>query len=634
MPEVHPAIADVTARMVERSKPTRELYLERLAARASEGPKRTKLSCGNLAHGFAACGTGDKANLKGDVVANLGIITAYNDMLSAHQPFETFPAVIKEAARDAGAVAQVAGGVPAMCDGVTQGQAGMELSLFSRDVIALAAGVGLSHDMFDSAVYLGVCDKIVPGLLIAAMTFGHLPAVFIPAGPMTSGMPNDEKARQRQLFAEGKISRKELLEAESASYHGPGTCTFYGTANSNQMLMEIMGLHIPGASFVNPNTPLRDALTREATRRALAITAMGNEYTPAGEMIDERSIVNGVIGLHATGGSTNHTIHLIAMAAAAGIKLTWEDISELSDAIPLLARIYPNGLADVNHFQAAGGLGFMIRELADAGLLHRDVRTVWGQGLDPYMIEPVLGGEEGIVERRPAPEKSGNEKVLAPVEKAFQPNGGLKMLAGNLGRGVIKISAVKPERHVIEAPARVFHDQNELLAAFKAGECNGDMVAVIRFQGPKANGMPELHKLTPCLGVLQDRGHAIAMVTDGRMSGASGKVPAAIHVTPEAIDGGPIAKVREGDMVRVDAINGTLEVLVDAAEFDARTPVTADLIGNTHGIGRELFETFRRMASRADEGASVFAPIPMPDGAGRTPAPTTVKVPMADDAFR
>ena len=634
--DVHSTIAAVTARMKERSKPARELYLERLAARAGEGPKRTKLSCGNLAHGFAACGTSDKANLKGDVVANLGIITAYNDMLSAHQPFETFPQVIKDAARETGAVAQVAGGVPAMCDGVTQGQAGMELSLFSRDVIALAAGVGLSHDMFDAAVYLGVCDKIVPGLLIAAMTFGHLPAVFIPAGPMTSGMPNDEKARQRQLYAEGKIGRAELLEAESASYHGPGTCTFYGTANSNQMLMEIMGLHIPGASFVNPGTPLREALTREATRRALAITALGNEYTPAGEMIDERSIVNGVIGLHATGGSTNHTIHLIAMAAAAGITLTWEDISDLSDAIPLLARIYPNGLADVNHFHAAGGLGFLIRELADSGLLHRDVRTVWGHGLDPYMIEPVLGAEDGTVARRPAPKRSGNDKVLAPVEKAFQPNGGLKMLSGNLGRGVIKVSAVKPERHVIEAPARIFHDQNELLAAFKDGACDRDMVAVIRFQGPKANGMPELHKLTPSLGVLQDRGHKIAMVTDGRMSGASGKVPAAIHVTPEAVDGGPIAKVRDGDMVRVDAVNGTLEVLVDAAEFDARAPVTADLIDNTHGIGRELFETFRRMASRADQGASAFAPIPTPseEPGTHTRPSRPVDVKMAEDAFR
>ncbi|QKV19297.1 phosphogluconate dehydratase [Oricola thermophila] len=605
MSDVQKAIADVTERIRERSRSSRETYLERLRARAAQGPKRSRLSCGNLAHGFAACGPSDKAELMGDEAPNLGIITAYNDMLSAHQPFERFPALIKEAAREAGGVAQVAGGVPAMCDGVTQGQAGMELSLFSRDVIAMAAGIGLSHDMFDAAVYLGVCDKIVPGLVIAALTFGHLPAVFIPAGPMTTGLPNDEKARIRQLYAEGKIGRDELLKAESASYHGPGTCTFYGTANSNQMLMEFMGLHMPGASFVNPNTPLRDALTKEATKRALAITALGNEFTPVGEMIDERSIVNSVVGLHATGGSTNHTIHLIAMAAAAGIKLTWQDISDLSDATPLLARVYPNGLADVNHFHAAGGLGFMIRELADAGLLHRDVRTVFGQGLEPYMVEAKLEGD--TVKRVPAPEKSHDEKVLAPISKPFQPNGGLKMLTGNLGKAVIKISAVKPDRQVIEAPAVVFHGQDELQEAFRKGELEKDFVAVIRFQGPKANGMPELHKLTPALGVLQDRGYKVALVTDGRMSGASGKVPAAIHVTPEALDGGPIGKVLNGDMVRVDAIEGTLEVLVPAAEFEARTAATADLSANAHGTGRELFETFRRVAGPADEGASVFA---------------------------
>ena len=602
--DVNTTIAAVTRRIVERSKPTRQTYLERIAARASQGPKRSRLACGNLAHGFAACGPADKADLKGDVVANLGIITAYNDMLSAHQPFETFPALIKQAAREAGAVAQVAGGVPAMCDGVTQGQDGMELSLFSRDVIAMAAAVGLSHDMFDAAVFLGVCDKIVPGLTIAALTFGHLPAVFIPAGPMTSGMSNDEKARTRQLYAEGKIGRKELLEAESASYHGPGTCTFYGTANSNQMLMEIMGLHTPGASFVNPNTPLRDALTREATKRALAITALGNEFTPVGEMIDERSIVNGVIGLHATGGSTNHTIHLIAMAAAAGIELTWQDISELSDVTPLLARVYPNGSADVNHFHAAGGLGFLIRELADNGMLHRDVRTVWGHGLDAYMVEAGLGTEG--VERRPAPENSGDEAVLAPVAKAFQKTGGLKLLTGNLGNAMIKVSAVKADRHVVEAPARVFNDQNELSEAFKAGQLECDFVAVIRFQGPKANGMPELHKLTPMLGILQDRGYRVALVTDGRMSGASGKVPAAIHVTPEALDGGLIAKVVDGDMIRVDAVNGTLDLCVDEAVLAARTPAIVDLSPNSHGTGRELFETFRRLAGAADRGASVF----------------------------
>ncbi|MAS03813.1 MAG: phosphogluconate dehydratase [Ahrensia sp.] len=605
MSDVLKPIEEVTDRIRERSRLSRETYLERLRARAAQGPKRSTLSCGNLAHGFAACGPADKADLMGDTVANIGIITAYNDMLSAHQPFETFPALIKQAAREAGGVAQVAGGVPAMCDGVTQGQDGMELSLFSRDVIAMAAGIGLSHDMFDAAVYLGVCDKIVPGLLIAALTFGHLPAIFIPAGPMTSGIPNDEKAKTRQLYAEGKVGRDELLKSESASYHGPGTCTFYGTANSNQMLMEIMGLHMPGASFVNPNTPLRDALTKEAAKRALAITALGNEFTPVGEMIDERSVVNGVVGLHATGGSTNHTIHLIAMAAAAGIKLTWQDISDLSDATPLLARVYPNGLADVNHFHAAGGMGYLIRELADGGLLHRDVRTVYGHGLDPYMVEVRLDGE--TVKREPAPDVSHDDKVLAPVSAPFQTNGGLKMLTGNLGKAVIKISAVKPERHVIEAPAIVFHSQEAMQEAFRKGELEKDFVAVIRFQGPKANGMPELHKLTPSLGVLQDRGYQVALVTDGRMSGASGKVPAAIHVTPEALDGGPIARVQNGDMVRVDATKGTLEVLAPAAEFEARAAATADLSANSYGTGRELFETFRHVAGRADEGASVFA---------------------------
>ncbi len=603
--DVNETVAAVTNRIIERSKPVRETYLGRVRERASQGPKRSTLSCGNLAHGFAACGVGDKENLKGDVVANIGIITAYNDMLSAHQPFETYPALIKQAAREAGGVAQVAGGVPAMCDGVTQGQAGMELSLFSRDVIAMATAVGLSHDMFDAAVYLGVCDKIVPGLTIAALTFGHLPAIFIPAGPMTTGQSNDEKAEIRQLYAEGKIGRKELLESESKSYHGPGTCTFYGTANSNQMLMEIMGLHMPGASFINPGTELRDALTKEAAKRALAITALGNEFTPAGEMIDERSIVNGIIGLHATGGSTNHTMHLVAMAAAAGIKITWADISDLSDVTPLLARVYPNGLADVNHFEAAGGLGFLIRELADNGMLHRDVRTVYGHGMDDYMVEAKLDGKGGV-ERHKSPKISGNEKVLAPFDKAFQKTGGLKMLSGNLGRAVIKTSAVKEEHRIVEAPARIFHDQNEMQAAFQAGQLTEDFIAVIRFNGPKANGMPELHKLTPTLGILQQRGLKVALVTDGRMSGASGKIPAAIHVTPEALDGGVIGKVQEGDIVRLDANAGTLEVLVDDATLAARPQATADLSGNTHGMGRELFETFRRVAGHADEGASVF----------------------------
>lgn len=599
-------IAAITARIVERSKPVREAYLGRVRAAASKGVHRSVLGCGNLAHGFAVCSPAEKEMLAGDRAPNLGIITAYNDMLSAHQPYETYPALIRDAAREAGGVAQVAGGVPAMCDGVTQGQPGMELSLFSRDVIAMAAGIGLSHNMFDAAVFLGVCDKIVPGLAIAALTFGHLPAVFIPAGPMTSGLPNDEKARVRQLYAEGKVGRAELLEAESKSYHGPGTCTFYGTANSNQMLMEIMGLHMPGSSFINPGTPLRDALTKEATKRALAITAQGNEFTPVGEMIDERSIVNGVIGLHATGGSTNHTLHLVAIARAAGIHLTWQDISDLSDVVPLLARVYPNGLADVNHFHAAGGLGFLIRELLKDGLLHDDVRTVFGHGLQAYTVEARLG-DGGAVIRMPVAEESGDAKVLATIDKPFQATGGLKMLKGNLGTGVIKISAVKAERHVIEAPARVFQDQQGLNDAFKNGELTGDFVAVVRFQGPQANGMPELHKLTTVLGILQDRGQKVALLTDGRMSGASGKVPAAIHVTPEAKAGGLIGKIRNGDMIRIDAINGTIEALVSDAELASRSQAEADLSGNDYGMGRELFSIFRQMAGPADHGAGVLA---------------------------
>ncbi len=602
----HSSIEAITARIVERSKPHREAYLDRVRRAATQGPHRSTLSCGNLAHGFAVCSPAEKDALAGDVIPNLGIITAYNDMLSAHQPYETFPPIIREAAREAGGIAQVAGGVPAMCDGVTQGQPGMELSLFSRDAIAMAAGIGLSHNMFDAAVFLGICDKIVPGLVIAALSFGHLPSVFIPAGPMTTGLPNDEKSRIRQLYAEGKVGRAELLEAESKSYHGPGTCTFYGTANSNQMLMEIMGFHMPGASFVNPGTPLREALTREAAKRALAITALGNEFTPAGEMIDERSVVNGVVGLHATGGSTNHTLHLVAMARAAGILLTWQDISELSDVVPLLARVYPNGLADVNHFHAAGGMGFLIKQLLKTGMVHDDVRTVFGHGLEAYTVEAKLDAN-GQVTREAIPDQSGDLKVLAPIETPFQSNGGLKMLKGNLGKAVIKISAVKPERHIVEAPAIVFHDQHGLQEAFKRGELNKDFIAVVRFQGPKANGMPELHRLTPPLGVLQDRGFKVALVTDGRMSGASGKVPAAIHITPEACDGGPIAKIKDGDMIRLDAVAGTLEVLVDAAEFEARTPVVVDLSDNEFGMGRELFAPFRRHVGTADMGASVFA---------------------------
>lgn len=601
----HARISAITDRIVERSKPSRERYLERLRAAASQGVQRSVLGCANLAHGFAVCSPADKDALAGDRIPNLGIITAYNDMLSAHQPFETYPAIIREAAAQAGGVAQVAGGVPAMCDGVTQGQPGMELSLFSRDLIAMSAGVGLSHNMFDAALFLGVCDKIVPGLVIAALSFGHLPSIFVPAGPMTTGLPNDEKSRVRQLFAESKVGRAELLEAESKSYHGPGTCTFYGTANSNQMLMEIMGFHMPGSSFINPGTPLREALTREAAKRALAITALGNEFTPAGEMIDERSVVNGVVGLHATGGSTNHTLHLVAMARAAGIHLTWQDIAELSEIVPLLARVYPNGLADVNHFQAAGGMGFLIKELLKHGLVHDDVRTVFGQGLQAYTVDARLGGN-GAVLREPSPEKSVDPKVLSSIETPFQANGGLKMLRGNLGKAVIKISAVKPERHIIEAPAIIFHSQQELQDAFKEGKLNRDFIAVVRFQGPKANGMPELHKLTPPLGVLQDRGFRVALLTDGRMSGASGKVPAAIHVTPEAVDGGPIARIREGDIIRLDAVKGTLELLVDAADMAEREPVTVDLSDNEFGMGRELFAPFRRAVGPSDQGASVL----------------------------
>ncbi|APF37594.1 phosphogluconate dehydratase [Chelatococcus daeguensis] len=602
---VQARIGEVTERIARRSRDARTRYLERIAAAAEAKPRRGHLGCANLAHGFAACGPQDKERLAGSDAPNLGIVTAYNDMLSAHQPFERFPELIRAAVREAGGTAQVAGGVPAMCDGVTQGEAGMELSLFSRDVIALSTAVALSHQMFDAAVFLGVCDKIVPGLVIGALSFGHLPAVFVPAGPMTSGLSNDEKAKTRQLYAEGKVGRDALLESEMKSYHGPGTCTFYGTANSNQMLMEIMGLHLPGASFVNPNTSLRDALTQAAARRAIAITALGNEYTPVGRIIDEKAVVNGVVGLHATGGSTNHTLHLVAMAAAAGITLTWDDFADLAEVTPLLARVYPNGKADVNHFHAAGGMGFLIRELLGGGLLHRDVTTVWGTGLDGYLVEPGLDENGGIAWREAASE-SGNTDILRGVGEPFQPTGGLRVLDGPLGRAVIKTSAVAPERHVVEAPARVFHSQEELQAAFRAGVLTGDFVAVVRYQGPKANGMPELHKLTPPLTVLQDRGQRVALVTDGRMSGASGKVPAAIHVTPEAADGGAIARIRDGDIIRVDALSGRLDVLVDATEFAARAPVEADLSASHVGVGRELFAGFRHLVGTADKGATVF----------------------------
>ena len=599
---VKETVSAVTERIIARSRQSRRRYLDKIEAAVALRPKRKSLGCANIAHGFAACNTHDKNALRHGDAPNVGIVTAYNDMLSAHQPFETYPETIRQAAREAGGTAQVAGGVPAMCDGVTQGETGMELSLFSRDVIALSTAVALSHQMFDAAVYLGVCDKIVPGLIIGALSFGHLPAVFIPAGPMTSGMNNDEKAKIRQLYAEGKIGREELLEAEARSYHGPGTCTFYGTANSNQMLMEIMGLHLPGSTFVNPGTPLREAITRESARRALAITALGNDYLPIGRIYDEKAVVNGVVGLLATGGSTNHTMHLIAMAAAAGIALSWDDLAELSKAVPLLARVYPNGKADVNHFNAAGGMGFLIRELLGAGLLHEDVSTIMGTGLSGYTREARLGPSGELI-YADAARASHDEKVLRGCAEPFQPTGGLNVLSGNLGLSVIKTSSIPADRHVIEAPARVFQSQEELQAAFKAGSLNGDVVAVVRFQGPRANGMPELHRLTPPLAVLQDRGFRVALVTDGRMSGASGKVPAAIHVTPEAADGGAIALIRDGDMIRLDAERGTLDVLAD---LSLREPATADLAANRDGTGRDLFEVFRATTGGADRGASIF----------------------------
>ncbi|KGM53387.1 phosphogluconate dehydratase [Lysobacter daejeonensis GH1-9] len=603
---LNPVIAEVTRRIVERSRDRRAAYLERIDAASGPRTHRAQLSCGNLAHGFAACSPSDKALLRGGVAPNLGIVTAYNDMLSAHQPFEQFPFLIRNAAREAGATAQVAGGVPAMCDGVTQGQAGMELSLFSRDVIAMSTAVALSHDMFDAALYLGVCDKIVPGLLIGALSFGHLPAVFVPAGPMTSGLPNDEKSRVRQRYAEGKATREELLEAEAQSYHAPGTCTFYGTANSNQMLMELMGLHLPGASFVNPNTSLRNALTTAATKRAAQITALGEDFRPIGRIVDERSIVNGVIGLHATGGSTNHLLHLIAIAAAAGIDLRLEDFDDLSAVVPLLARVYPNGSADVNHFHAAGGLAFLIGELLDHGLLHGDVETVAGPGLARYRVEARLD-EERQLTYAPSTAHSGDTEVLRPADAPFRADGGLRVLRGPLGIAAIKVSAVPEDRWVIEAPCRVFTEQREVREAFERGDLDRDVVVVVRFQGPQANGMPELHQLTPALSVLQKRGHRVALVTDGRMSGASGQVPAAIHLTPEAACGGPIARLRDGDVVRVDARDGTLSVQVPEAEWAARAPETLDRSASHVGLGRELFEVFRRAVGPADAGASVFA---------------------------
>ncbi|WP_299286539.1 phosphogluconate dehydratase [uncultured Tateyamaria sp.] len=598
---LNPTVVEVTERIIKRSAPTRRRYLDRMAKAKSDGPARAHLSCSGQAHAFAAAGE-DQARLAGANTGNLGIVTAYNDMLSAHQPFERYPTLIRDAIRADGGTAQVAGGVPAMCDGVTQGEAGMELSLFSRDVIALAAGVALSHNTFDAAVYLGVCDKIVPGLIIAAQSFGHIPSVFLPAGPMTSGLPNDEKAKVRQRFAAGEATREELLKAEMAAYHGPGTCTFYGTANTNQMLMEFMGLHLPGASFVNPNTNLRDALTIEGAKRALSLSALGNHYTPVCDVLDEKAYVNGIIGLNATGGSTNLLIHLIAMARAGGILLDWEDFSDLSEITPLIARVYPNGLADVNQFHAAGGLGFMIGQLLNAGLLHDDTRTVSGEGLESYTYEPKLT-DAGLT-WTPGTGTSLNTGILRPATEPFQETGGLARLVGKLGTGVMKISAVAPEHRIVEAPARVFHDQDEVKAAFKAGEFTDDVVIVVRFQGPKANGMPELHSLTPLLGILQGRGQKVALVTDGRMSGASGKVPSAIHVCPEALDGGPIAQVQDGDIIRVDAEAGALEILTEGVL--ERPHATADLSDNHWGVGRDMFTAFRNTVGSANTGATVF----------------------------
>lgn len=600
---MHPQLEKITAEVVERSRESRTAYLDRVAKYIEPGPHRGKLACGNLAHGFAACASGEKDDLSHGQKANVAIISAYNDMLSAHEPYKDFPALIKQAVHEAGGVAQFAGGVPAMCDGVTQGQPGMELSLFSRDVIALSTAVGLSHNMFDAALYLGVCDKIVPGLLIGALSFGHLPAIFVPAGPMPSGLPNKEKVRIRQLYAEGKVGRKELLESESQSYHSPGTCTFYGTANSNQMMVEIMGLHLPGSSFVNPNTPLRDELTKAAARQALKFTALGDDFRPIAHVIDEKAIINAIIGLLATGGSTNHTIHLIAIARAAGIIINWDDFDKLSKIIPLLTKIYPNGSADINHFQAAGGMGVLIAELLRNGLLHGDILTIGDQkGLEQYTQEPKL--LSGTLQWVAGPDKSIDESVISNVVNPFAAGGGLHVIHGNLGRGVSKISAVAEQHQVVTAPAVVFDDQDDVVAAFKRGELEKDCVVVLRFQGPKANGMPELHKLTPPLGVLQDRGFKVALLTDGRMSGASGKVPSAIHMCPECMDGGPLTKVRDGDIIVLNTQTGEVNVQIGAEEFAARQPAENTAKGHHFGMGRELFGAFRAHASSAETGAT------------------------------
>lgn len=605
MTKLNDTIAAVTDRIKGRSEETRAAYVEQMQAAAASGPHRTSVSCGNLAHAAAACPASEKSILAKGVAPNIGIVTAYNDMLSAHQPLGTYPDIIKETLSGLGATAQIAGGVPAMCDGVTQGQPGMDLSLFSRDVIAMATAVSLSHNVFDGTLMLGVCDKIVPGLFIGAARFGHLPVIFMPAGPMQSGLSNDEKARVRQLYAEGKVGRDDLLEAESRSYHSPGTCTFYGTANSNQMLMEIMGLHLPGSAFVNPGTPLREKIVQETARQIAGITALGEAYTPFYEVIDERAIVNAIVGLHATGGSTNHTIHLVAMAKSVGIEINWTDFCDLSKVTPLLCRIYPNGYADVNHFHAAGGLAFLIRELLRAGMLHEDVKTVFGEGLGHYAQEPVMQG--GELNWQLPPEISGNAEILGTISEPASPTGGLVLLNGNLGRSVIKVSAVKPERQVIEAPAIVFSSQQALIGAFEAGELERDFIAVVPFQGPKAIGMPELHKLTPPLSVLQNKGYKVALVTDGRMSGASGTVPAAIHMTPEALDGGAIGLIRTGDVIRLDAVTGTLEAMVEQAELDSRARSELSIFEEHWGTGRELFAGMRSLVTGAEQGAMSFS---------------------------
>ncbi|KJK18511.1 phosphogluconate dehydratase [Pseudomonas sp. NPDC087612] len=600
---MHPRILEVTQRLIARSRPTRERYLELIRGAASDGPMRAKLQCANFAHGVAGCGSQDKDSLRMMNAANVAIVSAYNDMLSAHQPYEHYPEQIKQALREIGSVGQFAGGVPAMCDGVTQGEPGMELGIASREVIAMSTAIALSHNMFDAALMLGICDKIVPGLLMGALRFGHLPTVFVPGGPMPSGISNKEKADVRQRYAEGKASREELLESEMKSYHSPGTCTFYGTANTNQLLMEVMGLHLPGASFVNPYTPLRDALTVEAAQQVTRMTKASGSFMPLGEIVDEKSLVNSIVALHATGGSTNHTLHMPAIAQAAGIQLTWQDMAQLSEVVPTLSHVYPNGKADINHFQAAGGMAFLIRELLDAGLLHEDVNTVAGHGLRRYTREPFL--EAGKLVWREGPQASLDEAILRPVARAFSPEGGLRVMEGNLGRGVMKVSAVAAEHQVVEAPALVFHDQQALADAFQAGQLERDFVAVMRFQGPRCNGMPELHKMTPFLGVLQDRGFKVALVTDGRMSGASGKIPAAIHVCPEAFDGGPLARLRDGDIVRVDGVAGTLTVKLSAAELADRQ-LPAAPTGNDLGCGRELFGFLRTALSPAEKGASAF----------------------------